>query len=225
MARNVRRIEKIDFAGAGLVQQISQILIQAILNRTLRGGDQLVETELQKMLGVSRSPLREAFRELEKKGLVVIKPRRGTFVKQITRQDIDEHYPVLAALEGLAARQAHPHMGPDQCQGLAENLEAMEKAAQESDVKAFVEHHVGFHQIYIEACQNNLLIDMIMNLRLRGNRMRYFFPHTAAFCQERLVAHRRIMNFLCDPQADPDQVDRSVREHINQMLTMEGWEL
>jgi DNA-binding GntR family transcriptional regulator len=105
MVKKIRRIERLNFEGAGLTQQISQTLIQAILNRTLRGGDQLVEIELQKRLGVSRSPLREAFRDLEKKGLVVIKPRRGTFVKKIARQDIEEHYPVLAALEGLAAQQ------------------------------------------------------------------------------------------------------------------------
>jgi DNA-binding GntR family transcriptional regulator len=225
MVRTVRKMGKIDFEGAGLVHQISQTLIQAILNRTLRGGDQLVETALQKMLGVSRSPLREAFRELEKKGLVVIRPRRGTFVRQITRKDIDEHYPVLAALEGLAARQAHSLMGPAQYRALGEAIKAMEKAVRESDVKAYEERHEFFHEIYIEACQNNLLIEMIMNLRLRGNRLRYFFPHTSTFCQERLETHRRIMHYLCDAQADPELVDRTVREHISQMLTMEGWEL
>jgi DNA-binding transcriptional regulator YhcF (GntR family) len=103
-------MDPINFDGAGLPQRISQALIKAILDRTLRGGDRLVETELQKHFGVSRSPLREAFRDLEKRGLVEIRARRGTFVKKITRKDINEHYPVLAVLEGLAARQAHAHM-------------------------------------------------------------------------------------------------------------------
>lgn len=219
------RIEKISFEGAGLVQQVSQTLIQAILNRTLRGGDRLVETELQKTLGVSRSPLREAFRDLEKKGLVVIKPRRGTFVKKISRRDIEEHYPVLAALEGLAARQAHPNMDPARVEKLAENLEAMDRAAREGEVKAFLDHHAGFHQVYITASGNQLLIDLITDLRLRGTRLRYFFPHTPAYCQESLEMHREVLNQLSDPRADLDRVERVVKDHINQMLARRGWEL
>ena len=218
-------LRKISFEGTGLVQQISQVLIQAILKRTLRGGDHLVETELQKTLGVSRSPLREAFRDLEKKGLVVIKPRRGTFVKKITRQDIEEHYPVLAALEGLAARQAHPHMDESKCQKLAGHLEAMDGAAQKGDLKSFLDRHAGFHQIYIEASGNRLLIDLIMDLRLRGTRLRYFFPHTPAYCQESLEVHQRVMEYLCDAGADLDMVEGVVRDHINEMLTRKGWEL
>ena len=185
----------------------------------------MVEADLQKMLGVSRSPLREAFRDLAKKGLVEIRPRRGTFVKNITRQDMEEHYPVQAALEGLAARQAHPSMDALKCQSLAGHLEAMDRAAQKGDVKTFLDHHAGFHQIYIEASGNQLLIDYIMDLRLRGAMLRYFFPHTPAFFQDSLKVHRQVMQCLCDPQADPDMVERAVREHINQMLTREGWEL
>jgi DNA-binding GntR family transcriptional regulator len=225
MVGTMRRIEKLSFEGAGLVQQISQVLIQAILKRTLRGGDRLVETELQKTLGVSRSPLREAFRDLEKKGLVVIRPRRGTFVKKITRQDIEEHYPVLASLEGLAARQAHPHMDESKCKKLAGHLEAMDRAAQKDDVKSFLDHHAGFHQIYIEASQNQLLIDLITDLRLRGTRLRYFFPHTPDFFQESLEMHRRVMKHLCDAKADLDMVERVVKDHINQMLARKGWEI
>ncbi|MGD8564101.1 MAG: GntR family transcriptional regulator [Desulfarculaceae bacterium] len=221
----MRRIEKISFEGAGLAEQISQTLIQAILKRTLRGGDRLVETELQKTLGVSRSPLREAFRDLEKKGLVVIRPRRGTFVKKITRQDIEEHYPVLASLEGLAARQAHPHMDESKCKKLAGHLKAMDRAAQKEDVKSFLDHHAGFHQIYIEASRNQLLIALITDLRLRGTRLRYFFPHTPDFFQESLEMHQGVMKYLCDAEADLDMVERVVKDHINQMLARKGWEI
>jgi DNA-binding GntR family transcriptional regulator len=213
------------FDGAGLPQRISQTLIKAILDRTLRGGDRLVETELQKHFGVSRSPLREAFRDLEKKGLVEIRARRGTFVKKITRKDINEHYPVLAALEGLAARQAHGHMDSGRCTALADELTAMEDAAHTGEVERFLEHHGEFHRIYIEASSNCLLIDMIMDLRLRGTMLRYFYPHTPAYCQQSLDIHHRILLSLCNAEENPEQVERLVRGHIEEMLVLKEWEL
>jgi DNA-binding GntR family transcriptional regulator len=214
-----------NFDGAGLAQRISKTLIKAILDRTLRGGDRLVETELQKHFGVSRSPLREAFRDLEKKGLVEIRARRGTFVKKITRKDINEHYPVLAVLEGLAARQAHGHMDIVRGDALAAQLEAMEDAAHNCDVELFLDHHGQFHRIYIEASGNQLLIDMIMDLRLRGAMLRYFYPHTPVYCQQSLDIHNRIVSALCNAEEDPGRVERLVRGHIEEMLVLKEWEL
>jgi DNA-binding GntR family transcriptional regulator len=91
-----------------LAQQVSQVLTDAILDGRLASGEQLVETKLQAEFGISRTPLREAFRELEKRGLVEIFPRRGAFVRQLSRQDIDDNFPVRAALEGLAATHRLP---------------------------------------------------------------------------------------------------------------------
>ena len=218
-------MDTIDLDGTGLPQRISQTLIKAILDRTLRGGDRLVETELQKHFGVSRSPVREAFRDLEKRGLVEIRARRGTFVKKITRKDINEHYPVLAVLEGLAARQAHGRMRRDSGKALAAELQAMEAAARTSDVELFLEHHGRFHGVYIQASGNQLLIDMIMDLRLRGTMLRYFYPHTPAYCQQSLDIHQRILSALCNPQEAPGQVERLVRGHIEEMLVLKEWEL
>ena len=218
-------MDSIDFDGAGLPQRISQTLIKAILDRTLRGGDRLVETELQKHFGVSRSPVREAFRDLEKRGLVEIRARRGTFVKKITRKDINEHYPVLAVLEGLAARQAHGQMHRNVGKALTAELQAMVTAAHTGNVELFLEHHGRFHEVYIQASGNQLLIDMVMDLRLRGTMLRYFYPHTPAYCQQSLKIHQRILSALCNPQEAPDQVERLVRGHIEEMLVLKEWEL
>ena len=214
-----------DFDGTGLAERISQTLIRAILDRSLRGGDRLVETEWQKHFGVSRSPLREALRDLEKKGLVEIRARRGTFVKKITRKDINEHYPVLAVLEGLAARQAHGHMDQACNTALSGHLETMQDAALTGDVKRFLEHHGLFHRVYIMASGNQLLIDMILDLRLRGTMLRYFYPHTPAYCQQCLAVHSRILSALSNPDEDPDDVERLVRGHIEEMLVLKEWEL
>jgi DNA-binding GntR family transcriptional regulator len=225
MGTRKETMDPINFDGAGLPQRISQTLIKAILDRTLRGGDRLVETELQKHFGVSRSPLREAFRDLEKRGLVEIRARRGTFVKKITRKDINEHYPVLAVLEGLAARQAHAHVNEAIGKAMAGELKAMEAGARDGDVELFLEHHGRFHHIYIEASGNQLLIDMIMDLRLRGTMLRYFYPHTPAYCKQSLAIHHRILSGLRDAEEDPGQVEQLVRGHIEEMLVLKEWEL
>ena len=112
---------------------MSNLLADLILDGTLPPNRQLVETELQKQLGISRSPLREAFRELEKKGLVVIVPRKGTHVREMTRKDIAENFPVRAALEGLAAREAYQRMTPANLREMAEVLGRMKEAGQAKD--------------------------------------------------------------------------------------------
>lgn len=156
---------------------------------------------------------------------MVIKPRRGTFVKKITRCDIDDHYPVQASLEGLAARQAAGRIGRAECRELSAQLEAMEKAAAGGDTKAFLKHHEAFHMVYIDGSRNQLLVDMIMKLRLRGIRFRYFFPHTPEYCRQSLAIHHRIKDELCAPEPDPALVENLVRNHIEEMITMDGWEL
>ena len=84
------KINSMDFKPQVLGEQVSQILIDAILEGSLKQGDQLIEVDLQKHFNVSCSPLREAFRELEKKGLVEIIPRKGAFVRTVTTKDIKE---------------------------------------------------------------------------------------------------------------------------------------
>jgi len=94
------------FKALNLVDQICRALRDNILSGRLKGGQQLLEDQIKNEYGISRTPLREAFRVLEKEGLVEIVPRKGTFVKGITRQDIEAHFPIRAILEGLAARLA-----------------------------------------------------------------------------------------------------------------------
>jgi len=75
-----------------LVDQIAMILKDDILTGRLKGGDRLFEDRLKNEFGVSRTPLRESFRVLEKEGLIEILPRKGAFVRKISRQDIEKFF-------------------------------------------------------------------------------------------------------------------------------------
>ena len=148
----------------GLGAQIAEMLKEAILEGEFKGGEQLGEHDLQVRFGVSRSPLREAFRELEKLGLVDIIPRKGSFVRRISRKDIEENFPVRATLEGLAAKLAAKNMTEKVLDHLNKILQEMETAVRSRNTKEYYTHHLRFHEAFIERAENELLVNTLKNL-------------------------------------------------------------
>ena len=198
-----------------ITQQVSRILTEMILDGTLEPGEQLTETELQKHLGVSRSPLREAFRDLEKRGLVTIVPRRGTFVREITRKDVEENFPVRAVLEGLAAREAYGLMGDEEIATMTSALEGMKKAGREEDSEGYRENHRIFHETFIRACGNQLLIDILKNLRMHRLWYLVSFKYHRRDFQMALDVHEQIVKLFASPDTDPVELEVVVRRHID----------
>jgi len=199
----------------GLGIQVAEALTRAILEGTYKGGDQLLELELQDHFGVSRSPLREAFRELEKKGLVEIIPRRGTFVKRITRRDIEENFPIRAALEGLAAQLALPNMTEESLALMAEELSKMECAAKTGDTQAYYTHHLSFHELFIELSENRLLIDSLRTLRMQNIWHRYSYQYYQEDVGKSLRVHHKIFESFSKFKNQPKKCRELVEEHIN----------
>jgi DNA-binding GntR family transcriptional regulator len=218
MPGKVAQIAKDDFRPPVLTEQISQILMKAILEGSLRHGDQLVETELQKQFGISRSPLREAFRDLEKKGLAVIIPRRGTFVREVTRQDVEENFPVRATLEGLAARQAYARISKMELREMEAALSEMTKAGETGDATLYRENHNRFHDLFIRASRNELLIELLKILRV--HRMWYFlaYHYHKDKMKKSLAEHDRILRLLNDEATNPEELESLVRHHIEDAL-------
>ena len=95
-----------------LVTQAANIIKDLILTGKIKAGERLKETELEKALGISRTPLREAMALLQAEGLIVTHPRRGRFVKKIDIKEISDICEVRIALEALAVRLAHKHITP-----------------------------------------------------------------------------------------------------------------
>ena len=202
----------------GLGYQVAEILSSDILEGKICGGDRLIEQELQLEFGVSRSPLREAFRELEKKGLVEIIPRRGTFVRSVTRQDIIDHFPVRAALEGLAAMLAHTSLTDDQQKSLKQELVAMEAAVNSEDTMLFYKHHLSYHELFINGSGNELLIKTLKTLRMQSMWHCFSYQYYQEDLQRSYQVHRKILDMLLDPSADPMQIRELVEDHINRAV-------
>jgi DNA-binding GntR family transcriptional regulator len=207
-----------EFKPAILVEQVSRILTDAILEGVLKGGEQLVEAELQKQFGISRSPLREAFRDLEKKGLVLIQPRRGTFVKVVTPKDVEDHFPVRAALEGLAAREAHPRMTAEDLAEMRQAFRNMERAARQGDARTFREHHLLYHEVFINASGNDILINILRTLRMHNLWYRFSYQYYKEDLKKSVEVHRRILGLFEDRATPADVMERVVREHIQVAL-------
>ena len=199
----------------GLGMQVAEALTRAILEGDFKGGKQLVELDLQTYFGVSRSPLREAFRELEKKGLVEILPRKGTFVKRITRRDIEENFPIRAALEGLAAQLAIANMTEDSLALMAGILHKMENAANNSDTQAYYTHHLAFHELFINLSNNSLLINSLRTLRMQNLWHRFSYQYYREDLEKSLAAHQRIFEGFKTLRDRPERCRHMVEEHIN----------
>jgi DNA-binding GntR family transcriptional regulator len=206
------------FRSVSLVDQIANALRDHILTGRFKGGDQLLEDSLKIEFGISRTPLREAFRVLEKEGLVAILPRRGTFVKRITRQDIEEHFPVRAILEGLAARLAYENLRDQDINKMEEVLEYMKGAAQRKDFIDYAKNHIAFHEIFINASGNETLIALLHNLRMHTLWHRYTHHYYKEDFRNSLKIHRQIIDLFKEKKVPAEEIEKVVRQHIEVAL-------
>lgn len=194
-----------------LVEQVTKVLTDAILQGVFKGGDQLVEAELQKQFGISRSPIRETFRILERHGLVEVHPRRGTFVKKVTRKDMEQHFPIRACLEGLAAMLAATRLSPEDIQSMSEALEKMEGAIARQDYQSYMEHHGRFHETFINASGNDALNSILNDLRQHEVwfRLTYFYVGSG---RDSIRIHKAILDALA--AGDGEKAQELVKDHI-----------
>lgn len=213
------KLARMELRPASLVDEISRILTEAILEGVFRGGEQLVEAELKEQFRVSRTPIREALRALEKKGLVEIVPRKGAFVRTITGRDIQEHFPVRAVLEGLAAKEALCKVGAREIQEMESALEGMNNAVKAQEAKSYWEHHRQFHETFIRASGNGLLIGLLNTLRTHALWYRFSYQYYQEDLEGSLSMHRDILHLF--RQKDPNrgkELEELVRVHIEAAL-------
>lgn len=147
-------------------------LRQAILRGELKPGERLMEIALANRLGVSRTPVREAIRMLELEGLVIMIPRRGAQVAQITEQDLNDVLEVRLGLEELAVRFACERITDEEIKALGMAVKEFEKKMSNNDLSAQAEADVKFHEIIYGATHNQRLVQIINNIREQMYRYR-----------------------------------------------------
>lgn len=147
-------------------------LRQAILRGELKPGERLMEIQLANKLGVSRTPIREAIRKLELEGLVIVIPRRGAEVADITEKSLRDVLEVRKALEELAVNLACDRMKKTQIRELKEAAKEFEEILKIDDVTKIAEIDVKFHDVIFMATDNERLIQLLNNFREQMYRYR-----------------------------------------------------
>jgi DNA-binding GntR family transcriptional regulator len=138
---------------------IKETLVERILDGDYKPGDRLLELQIAEELGTSQGPVREAFRELEAMGLIESTPYRGTRVREVTDEEIEDSYQVRAVLEQLAAELAASKLKAN-TESLSKELDAFRQAAVRRDVKRYSKHDMEFHRQIVDAAGNQLLAQL-----------------------------------------------------------------
>ena len=161
-----------------LRELVCENIRQAIIDGTFSPGERLMEIQLADEMGVSRTPVREAIRKLELEGFVVMIPRRGTYVADISIKDINEVYEIRTSLDVLAAGLAAERINDDELETLQRLLVEIGQHIEENNMDKIVEVDIAFHDVLYQASRNERLRNIINNLReqitvIRGRSMMY----------------------------------------------------
>lgn len=189
-----------------------QKLLQAIRHGELTPGTRVREIEVAEMLGISRTPVRDAIRRLESDGLLIHLPRQGAVIKQLDQKEVIELYEVREVLEGTAARYAARHASEIELAELEDFNDIMLSNA--NDPIKVAEANRLFHQALYRAGNNRYLIDALNSLSnaltLLGGTTLKEGERTQTAYQE----HQAIIDAI--RQRDGDKAEQAARHHIQQ---------
>lgn len=181
-------------------------LREDILNGVYQEGEELKEVAIGNELGVSRTPVREAFRQLELEGLIQIVPNKGAYVTGITPKDIHDIYMIRSTLEGMAAKLATENITNDQLEEMEENVYLAAFHASKGHMEQMAELDNRFHHILYEACGSKMLENLLQDFHQYVIRIRKKTLST----KERGLAsneeHRAIMEAIKDKDSEKAQM-------------------
>ena len=185
-----------------LSEQTYKIIQDAIVTLTFRPGDRLSVQMLSDQLGVSRTPVKEAFQRLEQEGLVSVVPRRGTFVSPIEVKDIDEILEARALIEGFAASISATELSRADLEEAATVLERQGKALEAGMIPESAEIGHGFHVILMSQLDNERMVGFLKQIDLQYTRIRRIFSHAFERQRQSLREHYGILETLKGRNAD-----------------------
>jgi DNA-binding GntR family transcriptional regulator len=202
-----------------LREKIAENLREAIIRGELKPGARLQEVEVALSHNTSRTPVREAFQQLESEGFLTIRPRRGAYVAPLTVQDIQEFYEIKGVLEGYAARIAADRLTEAQIDRMQQLNDELARCFERADVAAIVPVHNEFHDIFVSACGNGRLAALITSLVKQFQRFRIALSHTPAVA-ESIAIHREIVAAFRNRNAEraADLVTENSRQGCDALL-------
>jgi len=193
-----------------LREQVKDLLLQRIASGELKPGDRIVETRVAAELGTSQAPVREALRDLELLRLVESEPFKGARVRGFGDAELVEVFPVRAALEELAAKEATKRLAGD-VSGLEAEIDAMRDAARRGDINALVRHDIAFHRLVVEAAGNPILEQCWKSLGIEGPITITLYG-TSVEPEEAAELHAPLIDAI--RSGKPGAAGRAARRHV-----------
>jgi len=191
---------------------VQRELERMILAGDLAAGEQLREAEVAAMLGVSRGPVREAFRALEESGLVRLEKNRGVYVRQISVGEADEIYEMRAVLDEFVGRRLAETATPADLRDLRQRVAQMEAATACNDVDAYLAANVGFHDRMVELTGNAKLLLVYRRLVNELHLYRRMTLAQGGTLPASTREHREILKLIAERQ--PAAAGRALHEHV-----------
>jgi len=195
-----------------LHREVAAQLRQRIFSGELAPGAFVDEVAVCEQLQISRTPLREALKVLASEGLIRQEPRRGSFVNEVTEQDLDEIFPVIALLEGRCAHEAALKATDADLAALTILHERLQKSAKASRINDYYEANFAIHEAIILLASNKWLAQVIGDLRKILKLARLQQLHAPGRLQQSLSEHMAV--FAALQARDAQGAEAAMRTHL-----------
>ncbi len=195
-----------------LREVVCESLREAIRRGILKPGERIMEIQLAEELGVSRTPVREAIRKLELEGYVVMMPRRGTYVANMSIRDINEIFEIRTALESLSNGLAAEHITDEELEHLQRLLVIIGGYIKEGNMEKIVETDIEFHDLMYHAARNQRLVGIISNLRDQLTRFRTLSMSHPGRLEATLEEHKAIVEAIAN--GDRRSASKAAERHM-----------
>ena len=194
--------------------QISDLLEEDIVNGLFDPADKLDEATLSKRFNVSRTPIREALRQLSASGSIELVPNRGAFLVQLSTNELVEMFEVMANLEGLCSQLAARRIQPDQRKELEDALNecAVFESSQNQDVSDYSIANDKFHEVIHRSAHNNFLIETVGQIQRRLRPYRRVQLHVPRRIRNSLKEHEEIVQAILAGEAE--LAGKKMQNHI-----------
>lgn len=195
-----------------LRSQVFQTIREDILKGKYEENDELREATLGKELGVSRTPVREALRQLELEGLVNIIPNKGAYVTGISDKDVHDIYMIRSMLEGLCVRWATEHITKEQLDELDEIIVLSSYHLEKGNSEQLTELDGRYHQVLYDASQSRILDHVLSDFHKYVQRARGNSVKEAERAVKSIEEHKEILNAI--REKDADRAEKLATLHI-----------
>lgn len=195
---------------------VFKTLRRAILRGELKPGERLMEIQLANKLGVSRTPIREAIRKLELEGLVLMIPRKGAEVAEITEKNLRDVLEVRCALEDLAVQLACERISKEKIKELRAAAARFRDSLGSDDITEIAEADEAFHDVIFAATENKRLVQLLNNLREQMYRYRIEYLKKKECHPQLLEEHATIIKAI--EERDKEKATQITSQHINNQV-------